>query len=136
VELPDRLAYLQDIALGEAKRRGHGEVDLAHLGIAALRIEEATVLEVLGRDAAETLERHLGKNREEFVIPRLATAAEEALRATAAADGTIPSRGTTGSPPNERAPRRAPRRLRRPTPNEKTSTACSPNWTGSSGWSP
>ena len=89
MELPDRLAYLQDIALGEAKRRGHGEVDLPHLGIAALRIEEATVLEVLGRDAAETLERHLGKNREEFVVPRLSPAAEEALRAAAAADGTI-----------------------------------------------
>ena len=68
--LPDRLAYLQDVAIGEAKRRGHAEVDLAHLGVAALRLEEGTVREVLGRDAAEMLERHLGRNREEFGTPQ------------------------------------------------------------------
>ncbi len=51
MELPDPLIYLQDVAIGEAKRRGHAEVGLAHLGVAALRIEEATVREVLGRRA-------------------------------------------------------------------------------------
>ncbi|MFH1331042.1 MAG: AAA family ATPase [Actinomycetota bacterium] len=91
MELPDRLAYLHDVAVGEAKRRGHGTVDLAHLGVAALRVEEMVVLELLGKDAAEALERHLGPNREEFVTPTLTDAAEEALEAAAAADGTIRS---------------------------------------------
>lgn len=91
MELPDPLIYLQDVAVGEAKRRGHAEVGLAHLGVAALRIEEGTVREVLGRDAAEMLERHLGRNREEFGTPHLTADAEEVLRAAAGAEGTIRS---------------------------------------------
>ncbi|MBP1632984.1 MAG: putative sporulation protein [Acidobacteria bacterium] len=91
MELPDRLAYLRDVAIGEAKRRGHATVDLAHLGMAALRLEEAEVRELLGRDAAALLERHLGPNREEFVVPQLTPAAAAALQAAADDDGTIRS---------------------------------------------
>ncbi|MBN2114141.1 MAG: AAA family ATPase [Acidimicrobiia bacterium] len=91
MELPGRLAYLHDVAVGEAKRRGHGAVDLAHLAVAALRLEAATVQEAFGKDAAEVLERHLGPNREEFGIPGLTPAAEEALRAAAASGGTVRS---------------------------------------------
>jgi hypothetical protein len=88
VELPKRLAHLHDVAVGEAKRRGHGMVDLAHLGIAALRLEEATVQEVFGKEAADYLERCAGPNRQEFMTPRLTAAAEEALQAAAPA-GTL-----------------------------------------------
>ncbi len=91
MELPDRLAYLHDVAVGEAKRRGHAMVDLPHLAVAALRLDSAAVVEVFGKEAADSLERHLGPNREEFGTPKLTAAAEEALQAAIAAGGTVPS---------------------------------------------
>lgn len=69
--LPNVLAYLRDLAVAEAKRHGHGEVEPRHLAAAVLRANPDVLVEHFGDDAGDAVEKALRPRGTAIATPDL-----------------------------------------------------------------
>ncbi|MEA3502278.1 MAG: hypothetical protein U9R47_05835, partial [Actinomycetota bacterium] len=89
MSLPRNLAYLQDLATAEAKRRGHETVGVCHLAAAILKVEEEALVAEFGEDAASKVQMCLGPNGTAFHTPELTGEATGVLEAAAQNGGAF-----------------------------------------------
>ena len=69
MQLPKSLAYLRDVAIAEAKRHGHEDVEPRHLASAILRADSEVLVARFGESAANAIEESLTPPGKAFATP-------------------------------------------------------------------